>query len=554
MTLKTSSRSISPFWRMFAFTLRKNLGIVILLCVASLMFCPGGFLSVIESAENSYNTIHNDRTGDFAAVIVLFGGLAVVVFNIVNFTFLYKRNAGDVFHSFPLTRCQLLLSRALAGFASTLIPIFLSYISFSILIAFYPWIGDFTLLALFFLNTIMSVLVCSSFSLIFIVCAGSMFDLGVSLAGVNLAILFIANIFDDILNITLKGYGSNSIYPILYNLSIPYFCYSGFNDVYGAYSYKRTDFFDFEFYIRSILYIIGFSAVAVLLYNYRKAEKGGTAYAYKFMYLICSVFLGICGGYITGIIFGYSVRDLEYWFFMTLGAVITSTVYGAISNRGFKQIWRSVAMGGVAAAVSVVVALIGFTGGFGYTNRIPSSEDIGMVTVGINSEIIEFNNPQKALALHNDILNNDAAGRYGEYMERVSFCYTLKNGKEINRRFNVDATMVSETMLSVYTDTTRIDKYINQIEDKPNSLSIGISWYGKDITLKADERVDFLKAYKKDLKSSDVSIFTNEQNYEFYISVYSKDEKDENVVYDNLKMFDSYSNTLQYMKDVGSLY
>ena len=63
-----------------------------------------------------------------------------------------------------------------------------------------------------------------------------------------------------------------------------------------------------EFFIRSVIYIVGFTLAAILLYNKRKAEKSEQGYAYKFMYIFCGVLAGICGGYLIGFMFDYDFR------------------------------------------------------------------------------------------------------------------------------------------------------------------------------------------------------------------------------------------------------
>ena len=43
MMLKTSSRKLNPCRNMIGFTLRKSIGFIIILCIAALLYCPGGF-------------------------------------------------------------------------------------------------------------------------------------------------------------------------------------------------------------------------------------------------------------------------------------------------------------------------------------------------------------------------------------------------------------------------------------------------------------------------------------------------------------------------------
>ncbi len=553
MTLKTSSRSINPFWKMLGFTLRKNLGIIVVLCVAALMYCPGSFVSVILDTVPGVDSV--DHTQIFAIVIALFAGAVVVGFNIINFTFLYKKSAGDVFHSLPLTRCELLLSRSISGVISTVIPMTVAYATFSILIAFNPWIGNFAELSVLFANTILIVLVCSAFSLIFVVCAGAMFDLAVSLIGVNLAVMLIGDIFTHTLSYTLLGYSYRNAYNILYNLSIPYFCYRGLEDSFGIIE-NGINAANIEFYIRSVIYIVIFAAIAAVLYNCRKAEKGGTAYAYKFMYLICSVLAGICGGYVIGIMFGYEPNEIYFWIFMGLGALLCSTVYGVISNRGFKQVWRSVVVGGVAVAVSVIVAIIGVNGAFGYETRVPEKQSVEKVTVEFWGESFEFENPDTVISLHSSIIDEKAANNTdSEWDNYIQFEYQLKNGKTMRRAFYITTEPVSQQLLDIYTDTTRIDEYIEIVKaDKYGDIVFNISGEKYEtVILSQQEAIEFLEAYKKDLKNCDSSILSEDWIRSYDFSGGGKHSGEKGYYYFYLAEYEGFTNVQQYINDLGIL-
>ena len=48
MMLKTSSRKVNPFLGMLKFTLTKNLGIIIIVTIVALLYCPGHYLTDFE--------------------------------------------------------------------------------------------------------------------------------------------------------------------------------------------------------------------------------------------------------------------------------------------------------------------------------------------------------------------------------------------------------------------------------------------------------------------------------------------------------------------------
>ncbi len=521
MTLKTSSRKINPFWNMIGFTLRKNIGIIIVLCIAALLYCPGSYIinyeDLLVSVQNNRN---NYLLENFGNIVTVLSAIIAVLFNMLNFGFLYKKSSSDVFHSFPLTRSELLLSRLLSGIAATLIPTLICYTSFGILMAFNSWMATFTGLFWYLLHTIIITLVCSSFSMIFVICAGGEFDLCVSLIGGNLALIAVGWIFESILSETLVGFSGYRTSEIMYNLSPPYYCGVGLglaNDI-AKYGINGQSI---EFLIRSAVYIIVFTVASLLLYNRRKAEKGGTAYAYKFMYLGCSLLAGICGGYLVGMLFNSNVTSFAFWFFAVVGSVLTAVVYGTVTNRGFKGIWRSVIMGGISAVVLISVAISGVTGGFGYTNRIPESSKIKNVSVSAFDENITFYEPQQALDLHKAILDTNAIDfNYSvPYSQRqtIRFYYELQNGSTMQREFTVVESKVSDELLKIYKSEDRL-KMINEHIDIVNAEQFNLYFYHNDeyysVNISKSEADEFIKIYWQDVQNSDASVF-EEKEYRF---------------------------------------
>ena len=556
MTLKTSSRKINPFWNMIGFTLRKNIGIIIVLCIAALLYCPGSFIvnyeDLLVSVQNNRN---NYLIENFGNTVTVLSAVIAVLFNMLNFSFLYKKSSSDVFHSFPLTRSELLLSRLLSGIAATLIPTLICYTSLGILMAFNGWMGTFTELFWYLLHTVIIMLVCSSFSMIFVVCAGGEFDLCISLIGGNLALIAVGWIFESILSETLIGFSGYYTSEIMYNLSPPYACGVGLglaNDI-AKYEINGQSI---EFLIRSVIYIIVFTVASLLLYNRRKAEKGGTAYAYKFMYLGCSLLAGICGGFLLGMIFIGNITNFAFWFFAVAGSVLTAVVYGTVTNRGFKGICRSVIMGGISAVVLISVAISGVTGGFGYTNRIPDSSKIKNVSVSAFDENITFYEPQQALDLHKAILDTNAIDfNYSvPYFERqtIRFYYELQNGSTMQREFTVVEPKVSDELLKIYKSEDRL-KMINEHIDIVNAEQFSLYFYHNDeyynVNISKSEADEFIKIYWQDVQNSDASVF-EEKDYRFIeLSGYRKrDAQRDDYFQFQFEWQSSFTNTNQFIE------
>lgn len=569
MTLKTSSRNINPFWNMIGFTLRKNIGLIVVISIAALVYFPGSFIVDYENIYlSAHDNVNNYLLKNLGVVVTLFSAIIAVLFNMLNFGFLYKKSSSDVFHAFPLTRSELLLSRFLSGIIATLIPVFICYTAFGILMLFNSWMGSFTGLFFYLLHTIIIILVCSSFSMIFVVCAGSAFDLGVSLIGGNLALLAVGWIIESILDETLIGFTGYRTSEIMYNLSPPNFCGVGLEAVDNILRNNFTKGANIEFLIRSIIYIAVFTVASVLLYNRRKAEKGGTAYAYKFMYLGCSLLAGICGGFVLGMIFDGNVTSIAFWFFAIIGCLLTSVIYGTVTDRGFKGVVKSIIMGSLSVVVLISVAVIGVTGGFGYTNRIPQAEKVKSVSVHVFGETIPFDNPQQVIALHKAILDTDATnyddykeivydGDYTDYKytetEYITIDYELKNGKSMSRNFTVEAEKVMSQLLDIYKSDERLDM-INEHIDVVDAEEINLyfryneEYYSVDIT--DEETQEFLKAYWQDVQSTDGLIFTLNDCH--FIEINGDKRIDNNrTEYFNFQFewYDDFTNTKQFIED-----
>ncbi|MBQ2316353.1 MAG: hypothetical protein II372_03535, partial [Clostridia bacterium] len=189
MMLKTSSREINPFFGMFKSTLRKNLGIIIIVTIAALLYCPGHFLTDMEyymERINNGNYSGYDMLQDFMYIVSVSAGILVTFFNFINFTYLYSKRSSDVFHAFPLTRSELLISRMSASVIGTLLPVTVAYIAYTALSIFNPWMmASVAQILISYLHTLLVIFVCAAFSSVFVVSAGSMFDLGLSFIGAN---------------------------------------------------------------------------------------------------------------------------------------------------------------------------------------------------------------------------------------------------------------------------------------------------------------------------------------------------------------------------------
>ena len=200
MMLRTSSNKLNPTAKLIGFSVRKNIGLTILASIAMLIICPGLVLTrIFDFVEN------NVRAYDFSNVaesmilwITAAASIGVVLLNILNFSYLFSKKSSDVFHSVPLKRGELLFARCFSGIINVIVPVVLGYLSMAGIILFMSSVvGEILPLIIGFAYTIIAMLFCSAFSMIFIVCAGTAFDWAVSFFGINIGSMLVGTILLD---------------------------------------------------------------------------------------------------------------------------------------------------------------------------------------------------------------------------------------------------------------------------------------------------------------------------------------------------------------------
>ncbi|MBO7519464.1 MAG: hypothetical protein J6T73_01685 [Clostridia bacterium] len=530
----------SPAFGFLGATLRKNIGAIILLSVAMLIFCPGFFITVLsETVIKPENYTSPDTLNSLYGVTVVFSCIFVCVANYVNFAFLYKKSSSDVFHALPLTRVSLLFSRTAAGFIGVLIPVTIGYIALAFLTIPYPTYVVGTIPQIFsaYLINVLLMLAFSAFSLIFIVCAGSGFDLVLSFGGFNLAALAVGAIINTLCENHLSGY-SNEFTGFLRVFSpIYYLAEKAVFFAEGNYALKGSA--DIIFGI--LKYAAVFFIVAPLLYNFRKAERGEQAYAYKFIYVICGVLAGICGGYALSEIFTFAADTREYsvigFVTFVIGALITTVVYGAVTDRGFKGFKQSMAVGGISALVYAIVAVIIMSGAFGFEKRVPAVKDVTAVTVNFDNISVDFKDPSAAIALHKAIIDKNADDEFKDDVDEshvyVFIDYNLSgkgdagNG-DMLRNYYVKESAVNKELFNIYASDERFADIYEFIE-KAGKVKLNVSGdYNGSVEeseylggyMSADTAKNIISVYRKELNALGDEFFTEKQQTSVVATLY----------------------------------
>lgn len=557
MTSKIFSNRTSTLLNMFKFSLKNNIGFTVLFWVVCLIAAPGVFFVFLRSAnETGYYEGFYDFKNELA-VFGLLGGVGTMLFNFVNFTFLYSKKASDVYHAFPLTRTGLLLSKTLSGFVSVTVPILVSYISVFIFNGYmkakYDIFIDTKLILLSLLFTVLTIIVFSAISMFFIICAGSAFDLILSAFAINVGILLVGSIINWILSENLYGFYSRG-YDIYNNLS-PIF-YLGYAFIQLLTNTEITSAFLGEYIIRTIIYTVVFTVVNIILYNKRKAEKGEEAYAYKFIYIICSIIISFCFGFCAGMLFSNSNVDIVFWIFTVIAVFFAAVVFGAVTDRGFKTVKKSLINGGVAMVLIISVFAIAKTGCLGFESRIPKADKIESVNVSASLVYdtidIDFTDPEFAMDLHKKISNDkhySYSTIYKHDTTKVEFVYYLKNGKTLKRSFAVNTESYTSEFMYMLKCNERIEELDEFFYKKIGKTGIIFCGEGScQITRK--EAQNLYELYKKELsKMSEYSILITSPDSEGPDNVYIEFVNEKGKIdYFSIYLDSNFSETIEYVK------
>lgn len=526
MMLSQSKNKVNPTLGLLSATLQKNIGSIILLSVAMLIFCPGFLITTLsQTTLRPEDYTSPDALSAVYGITVTLSCIFVCIANYVNFSYLYKKSSSDVFGALPLTRGGILFSRAAAGFIGVLIPVTIGYIALALLNLHYPAyaIGTVSQICSAYLVNILLMLAFSGFSLIFIICAGSGFDLALSFGGFNIAALATGAIIHGLCDNYLSGYSNE--YTGFLRLFSPIYYLTELGILFADGNYTLKGAGDIIFGVSK--YAVAFFIAAPLLYRFRKAERGEQAYAYKFIYIVCGVLAGICGGYALSEIFIFAADTKEYSLigFITFiaGALLTTVIYGAVTDRGFKGFKKSMAVGGISVVAYSLIAVIILCGAFGFEKRVPAADKVTAATIDFDNTVFSFKNADYVTALHKAIIEKGADGEYrdeaDEPHEYIDIKYTLKGDKEMYRRYFVKLSAVKSELFKVYSSDERFDDMYDFIgKSKTGKFNIwgdnttsGDDSFTLNATTSRAEVKNIISVYRKELLKLGEDIFTEEK-------------------------------------------
>ncbi len=506
---------------LFKFTLKKNLGFALIASILALLVSPFYMYGVITDYVNNYNKLIYNFGEIFMAFAVVMA-IAVTAFLMVllyiNFGFLYKKSASDFYHALPLKRSELLLARFSGSFVAALIPMTLGYIG-AFALTFLDFVSaDRLLIVESFFYTAAMLLLLGLFTLIFIITAGGIFDSIISLLAVNVGIPIIALFVCGLCQTHLYGYTfSGDIESTVIAHTTP-FGYALVRLVYNLGDYSTDPLFTWYRVVGTVAAIVALAVVLILLYNRRKSEKVDGSYAFKFVPEFIGLIIAALGSFLLGYIFSAEPDEVGFWIFGAIGAAIAAVVYSLIINRGFRKVKKALIVAAVSISALLITNFCIQLDFFGWELALPKQDSIEKAKVYVQGENIELENITFALELNTTIIKEHNSEEYFEKYptDLFTFTYTLKNGKEVTRRYDVESPVAQELKLELINkELPRIilEEY-NEFK-KLNCTDWGISinilsgdtMEDKGGRLSPQRAEEIVNAYAKDLEQVGLDFF-----------------------------------------------
>ncbi len=538
MTSKTSSVK-----SLVKFTLKKQTPQTLLITVFALIICPGMLIAAVNDAAE-YRTDAYDMSNyfpQFSALIFVVAAASLVFLLISNFSFLFSKKAGDMYHSLPLTRNELLFSRTAASFIGAGFIMTLPYIALALSNSFFAEkISAETFLQTYLLMFVF-LLTLTAFTLVFVVISGGIFDCLIALFSVNaglpaLGLVFVY--FYDVNSYGIEATSDVTVYLSPFTFTVSRLATFADRRLFVDLPTGSTvlSWFGLIGYLLAVF--IASSVICIKLFHIRKSETAGESYSFRFVPAVISTVISAAGGYLIGMITSstYTFSELDFWIFFIIGALLCSVVFGVIANRGFKRLSRSFIRGGIAILLTVVTVIAVALVTKHDVEYVPRAEKVEkIVAVAGDCTFTEKEDINTFVGLHKKVVENYNDGVFVKYYETADvnhnmggfgFEYSLLSGKKVERTYGNHA-ISAENCIPFVLDLMQSEAFYEQYTDcvTPEKSLILLSMQDRNETVPISSSVakKIIASFKAEMQKADTDIFSEGC---VWINIDGKSDKD----------------------------
>lgn len=426
MTLTTFFRKPGGFFQSYRTALRQIRGIALLYTAILAVALPLLLTITVTQARNNrlgnlYSEIPLDNylsmqaASFLSSILQLFTlpllWLFALIFTVSLFRYLHDKRSVDLYHSLPVRRETMLLSRLAAELTALVIPLVVMLLICQVILIGFgvpmqvlePGMldpGDLWLDALFLIVNTFAFLALMIF---FLVCCGTVFDAAISTVAFCVGLPFLLSLSLSYIAAALPGFSGGDL---------PRAVYQGMNPLVGIFSLSEDSLEPW------LLWWIGYGVVltiaAVLLYRRRASEAAENAFAFPIPRVLIRFLVSACFGLFLGLLIHSMYSSFPFLLGALIGALLSHLAIEMVYRRGVKEIWKTMPSLGVLAAMFVAFYLVCATGCFGYTSRIPAVEEVKSVTF-----LTSFGSDHRA-SFYTYTKNSDSRTYYGTMVPIVT--------------------------------------------------------------------------------------------------------------------------------------
>ena len=378
------------------------------------------------------------------------------------YRFVHSKRLSIFVHSLPVSRNANYISSFAAGLTLMAVPIILNGIALMILSATgYSLFFDINSCLIWTVLNLLGVFVMFSYASFCAMITGNSF----AFVGLNVLIhcfipLIVAS-FGLFSECFLYGYANDNVILNFVSDNNPVMWLSSLVS-----RVSRSVSVDISKIVWQIIIAIVLYALALVLYKKRRIETAEEVAAFKCLNPIYKYFITFICALVTFAILGDMTKNSPHWVLLIV-AIISFVVYFAaemLLKKTFK-VWKKAYKGFICftAGMAVIFGVFSLTSFFGFETYVPKAEKLESVALYnyyhqtdepfvTNKEITDF-----ILKTHTELTQTVPQNvfaqnvyRYEENFTRLHVAYKLKNGRRVNRVYNVPMDRCHEVMSVLY--------------------------------------------------------------------------------------------------------
>lgn len=555
--------------RIYKSTLRRfYLGSIAYFLLLFLTSCMIMLLTLDPFEAPIYYQDHSSilRSGILNISVII--SVAVPTFvSLLIYGFVHSRKTAIFVHSLPVSRTANYISSLAAGLTLMILPIAANTLAL-VIMHFAGYSQYYTISSCFAYMgvNILTVFVLLSYSSICAMLTGNRF----AFVGLNILIHFfiplIVACFGIFSECFLYGYASDNVILNFVSENNPIMWLSSLVSQLSS----VTPTIDVSKIVWNIIVAVILYALSLILYKKRRIETAEDVAAYKCLYPIFKYLVTFIGALTAFAICGEMTEESPLWV-LVIVAIVSFVLYFAAEMilRKTLKIWKESYKG--FSAFSVVMAVIfgvfSQTSFFGFESYVPENDKIASASIynyyyqekipsTTDKQLIEYVTsvhtgftakvPEKVFM--QNAVNNDT---------RLHIEYTLDNGRQIKRVYNLSLDEAHKIMTRMYQNTdykTQSEEIFNKNFDKVYDVYFE---YNGEASVSEAHREELIDCIKKDIIALGYDqLHTDNASWGIVINVVFKLKKvPEGSFYEtqdlNIRINANYENTIKFLEKNG---